>query len=224
MISTEARFHVTDSRCERSSLAHTQGRRRPCRSTGDLGEPYRLIDAQGPSWNQWPCFCGSCSRRVDRRFFPTAWTCCGGGDSSARSMSWPPVVRAAKTKATGSASKRRATKPRVCTDTWLQPLCVVDDTQQWLLGGGCGHQAEHGQPDEDADPSRPDSATEGEVQRLALWFRQFVKVTQQRRAQLQPSMLRRLLLVPDPTLKSGAELGLSGGAKGNRTPDPTLPV
>ena len=64
---------------------------------------------------------------------------------------------------------------------------VVDDTEQGLVVGCRSHQAEHGQPDKKPIRRRPDSAAEGDVQRLALRLRQLVEVIQQWRTQLLQS-------------------------------------
>ena len=66
----------------------------------------------------------------------------------------------------------------------VEPLRVVDDAQQGLVVGGGRHQAQHGQPDQEAVRGRADSAAEGDVQRFALRFWQFIDVSHQRRAQL----------------------------------------
>ena len=66
----------------------------------------------------------------------------------------------------------------------VEPLRVVDDAEQRLVVGGGGHQAQHGQPDQETVRGLPGAAAERDVQRLALRFRQFIEVVHQRRAQL----------------------------------------
>ena len=53
----------------------------------------------------------------------------------------------------------------------VEPLRVVDHAEQGLVVGGGGHQAQRGQPDQEAVRGLPDAPAEGHVQRLALWFR-----------------------------------------------------
>ena len=96
----------------------------------------------------------------------------------------PPPSRTAKTRATGSAIRRRATKAECLHRHLVEPLRVVDDAEQGLIIGGGRHQAQHRQPDQEAVRGRPDAAAESDVQRLALRFRQLVDVIHQRRAQL----------------------------------------
>ena len=94
----------------------------------------------------------------------------------------------------------------------VEPLRVIDDTEQRLVVGGGGHQAQHRQPDQEAVRGRPDSAAESDVQRLALWFGQLVEVVHQRRAQLlQPG-------------ECELHVGLHAGhvTCGTRTPAPTV--
>ena len=69
----------------------------------------------------------------------------------------------------------------------VEPLRVIDDAEQGLIVGGCGHQAQHRQPDQETVRRCPDAAAKGDVQCLALWFRKFIKVIQQRCAQLLQS-------------------------------------
>ena len=66
----------------------------------------------------------------------------------------------------------------------VEPLRVVDDAEQRLIGSGGGHQAQHGQPDQESVRRRSATAAECDVQRFALGFRKFVEVIEQRRAQL----------------------------------------
>ena len=66
----------------------------------------------------------------------------------------------------------------------VEPLGVVDDTEQGLAVRGGGHQAEHREPDQEPVRGRPDAAAEGHRQRFALRLGQFVFVIHQRRAQL----------------------------------------
>ena len=66
----------------------------------------------------------------------------------------------------------------------VEPLRVVDDTEQGLIVVGGRHQAQHSQPDQEAVRGGSDTAAESHGQRLALRFRQFVDVIHQRRAQL----------------------------------------
>ena len=58
----------------------------------------------------------------------------------------------------------------------VEPLRVIDDAEQGLVVGGGGHQAQHRQPDQETVRRRSDAAAEGDVQRLALRFGQFIEV------------------------------------------------
>ena len=66
----------------------------------------------------------------------------------------------------------------------IEPLGVVDDAEQRLVGSGGGHQAQHGQPDQESIGSRSARTAERDIQRFALGFGQLIEVIDQRRAQL----------------------------------------
>jgi hypothetical protein len=66
----------------------------------------------------------------------------------------------------------------------IEPLRVVDDTEQRSLLGDLRQQAEDRQSDEKGVRGRPCAQTEGHRKRLALRIRQTLEVRQARRAQL----------------------------------------
>ena len=66
----------------------------------------------------------------------------------------------------------------------VQPLHVVDDADQGLVGGVRGQQAQPSQPDEELIRRRPGAEAERGGQGVALGCGQVVQVTQQRGAQL----------------------------------------
>ena len=66
----------------------------------------------------------------------------------------------------------------------IQPLRVVDDAQQRTLLGHFGHQAEHGEADQEAIRRRPRGQAEDDPERVALRTRQPLEPIEQRRAQL----------------------------------------
>ena len=92
--------------------------------------------------------------------------------------------RTEKTSATGSASRRRATKASVCAETTVQPLRIVDDADERLVRGGGGQQAQNRETDQEAVGRRPRALSERRGQRLALRGRQLLETVQQRRAEL----------------------------------------
>ena len=92
--------------------------------------------------------------------------------------------RTANTNATGSASSRLRDEPERLHRHLVEPLRVVDETEQRLVIGGGGHQAQHRQPDQETVRGLPGAAAESDVQRLALRFRQLIEVVHQRCAQL----------------------------------------
>jgi hypothetical protein len=66
----------------------------------------------------------------------------------------------------------------------IEPLRVIDHTEQGLFIGGGRHQAQHGQPDQETIRRGSNTAAEGHGQGFALRFGQFVDVIHQRRAKL----------------------------------------
>jgi hypothetical protein len=66
----------------------------------------------------------------------------------------------------------------------VEPLGVVDDTQQWLLVSGSRQQVQHGQADEEPFGGGPHALSERDVEGVALGLGQLVQVHQQRSTQL----------------------------------------
>ena len=76
----------------------------------------------------------------------------------------------------------------------VEPLGVVDQTDQRLLIGGLGQQAEHGQPDEEAVGGGGGAETEGGGEGVTLGRGEPVEVVEHRRAQLVEPGERQLHL------------------------------
>ena len=66
----------------------------------------------------------------------------------------------------------------------IEPLRVVDHTEQGLLIGGGRHQAQHCQPDEETIRRWSDAAAESHGESFTLRFGQFIDVIHQWRAKL----------------------------------------
>ena len=79
----------------------------------------------------------------------------------------------------------------------IEPLRVVDDTEQWPLLGGLGQQTEDRQSDEEGARGRPGTQAEGHSERLALRIRQPLEELEARRAQLLKSGVHELHLALD---------------------------
>ena len=90
----------------------------------------------------------------------------------------------ANTRATDSSKSRRATNARDLRRDLVEPLRVVDKTDQGLLLGDVGQEAQHRQPDKEAICSLADRQAEGRAECLVLRARETTEVRQQRRAQL----------------------------------------
>jgi hypothetical protein len=76
----------------------------------------------------------------------------------------------------------------------VEPLRVVDDTDQRLAVGGLGQQGEHRQPDEERLRRRASHQAEHDLKRLAARRRQPVQVGEQRPAELMEGGVRQLAL------------------------------
>ncbi len=86
--------------------------------------------------------------------------------------------RAATTNAIFSASRRRADERKGARRGTIEPLRVVDDTEQRPLLGGLGQQAEDRQSDEEGARGLPGGQAEGHRKRLALRIRQTARGAQ----------------------------------------------
>jgi hypothetical protein len=80
----------------------------------------------------------------------------------------------------------------------IEPLRVVDDTQERPPLGGLGQQIERRQPDQERTRRRSGTEPEGDVKRVAPGIRQAVRTIEDRRAQLVQRRERELHLALDP--------------------------
>jgi hypothetical protein len=80
----------------------------------------------------------------------------------------------------------------------IEPLPVVDETQQRSFLGGLRQQAEHRQPDQERIRRLPGAEPERDGQRLALGRRQGLRQVGDRRPQLLKRRIRKLHLPLDP--------------------------
>ena len=80
----------------------------------------------------------------------------------------------------------------------IEPLRVIDDTQERPLLGSLGQQAEDRQSDQERIRSRSGAQPEGDAKRVALGIRQTLRSVEDRRAQLLKRRERELHLSLDP--------------------------
>ena len=146
--------------------------------------------------------------------------------SSGRPATWRSSLgsRTANTIATRSASSRRATNPSTCRRGVVEPLEVVDETQQGLLLGELREQRERRQADEEAVGRIAGREPERHAQRVPLRRRERVDAATQRRAELMQSRERQLHLGLDAgDLHDPEARGLTGGVpQQRRLADPGL--
>ena len=74
----------------------------------------------------------------------------------------------------------------------IQPLCIIDDTQQRTLLRRYGEQTQHRQPDEKSVRRGPVAQPEHGLQRATLRSRQLLDAIEQRGAQLMQACEREL--------------------------------
>jgi len=104
----------------------------------------------------------------------------------------------------------------------IQPLRVVHDAQQGTFLGRLGHQAEHGEADQETIRRRPRGQTEHRPQRVTLGAGQPLKTTEQRYAQLMQAGERQLHLGLDSHRPLDGQVRRRCGQvlKQRRLPDP----
>ena len=102
--------------------------------------------------------------------------------------------RTAKTIATDSASSRRRDESKHLRRGAVEPLRVIDDTEQLLLLGDFRKQAERGQGDEEPIGGRAGRQAERGAQCVALRCRETTEPGEHRGAQLMQSRERQLHL------------------------------
>jgi hypothetical protein len=89
----------------------------------------------------------------------------------------------------------------------IQPVRVVDQADQRLLGGNLGHQAEHCQPNQEPVRCRTARQAQGHPQRLLLVLGYRLHLAEQRPAELVQGRERQLQLGLDPGDLDGAAAG-----------------
>jgi hypothetical protein len=94
----------------------------------------------------------------------------------------------------GQAASDESERPR---RLGIEPLCVVDDAQEWLRGSCLGQEAEGGEPDEVAVRGLARAQSECDSQRFALWCRQHVDRVEHQPAQLLQTCVREVDLALD---------------------------
>ena len=132
--------------------------------------------------------------------------------------------RAANTRATDSASRRRATNASICAETGSSHCASSTRQTTGLLLGDRRQQAEHRQPHEEAVRRRPPAQAERRGQRLALRAGKAVEMVQHRRAELMQAGERELDLglvarhARDPTRRRALRAGGSAAPSCRRLP------
>ena len=121
---------------------------------------------------------------------------CTSRSGTCRSSS--PGSRAANTSPTGSASSRRATNASVSAEVWSSHCASSTTHSRGRSLGHFGHQAEHGEADQETIRRRPRGQAEDDPERVTLWTRQPLEPIEQRRAQLMQAREGQLHLGLDP--------------------------
>ena len=111
---------------------------------------------------------------------------CPNGEmrSSGRPLSASSTWRVANRRAIRSANRRRATNASARADALIQPMGVINDSEERPLLGRLGQQAEDRQSDQERIRRRPRTESKRDAERLVLGLRETVQKVEERGTQL----------------------------------------
>ena len=96
-------------------------------------------------------------------------------------------------------------EPKHLRRSTIQPLRIINDTDQWLLLGRLGHEAEDRQSDQEPVRGRPTTEPERDAKRIALGLGETLHERKDRRAQLLNRRIRKLPSPPRPRTSGRSE-------------------